>query len=574
MTFFFAPKPSLKPNSHLTKSMKQTPLLLAFLALASAAPAHAQGKVKVKIKPATNAPATKIKTTSAPVEKDWSVQYADQVTAERLRTHLAVLASDEYEGRETGQKGQHMAAEYVATQFKAAGLTGPVTTGTDPYQQHFDVEQVTWADGATLKVGKTSYAWLTDFYGLGDSPFAQETSVKPVFVGYGIEQPGYSDYASVDVKGKDVLVLMGEPTGDGGKALLSADGAPTKWGTDYRGKAQLAAQKGARTVFFVSFNPTSNFAKLTARMAPFISRPSMVMVGNDKPTRVPSFFVSPAVGLAVLGTTDAAMQTYLGKINATKQPVAATFKVVPMQLKAERKREKLDTQNVLGFIEGTDKKEDIIVISAHHDHLGKHDGQVFNGADDDGSGTTAIITMAEAFAKAKQEGHGPRRSLLFLSVTGEEKGLFGSEYYSKHPIFPLASTELDLNVDMIGRTDVEHEGKPDYVYVIGSDKLASELKVILEAQNKQYGPIDLDYRFDDPADPNRFYYRSDHYNFAVNKVPVAFFFNGVHADYHQQSDEIEKIEFAKMEKRARLVFHTAWELANRDGRIVVDSNKP
>ncbi|MGY3088275.1 hypothetical protein ACVWYF_001308 [Hymenobacter sp. UYAg731] len=555
--------------------MKQTPLLLAFLALASAVPAHAQGKVKVKSKPASGAAATKIKTTDGKdAGKDWSVKYADQVTAERLRTHLAVLASDEYEGRETGQKGQHMAADYVAKQFKTAGLTGPVTTGTDPYQQHFDVEQVTWADGATLKVGSTNYAWLTDFYGIGDSPFAQETTVKPVFVGYGIEQAGYSDYANVDVKGKDILVLMGEPTGDGGKALLSADGAPTKWGTDYRGKAQLANQKGARTVFFVSFNPTSNFAKQTARMAPFISRPSMVMLGNDKPTRVPSFFISPAVGLAVLGTTDAVMQTYLGKINSTKQPVAATFAVVPMQLKAERKREKLDTQNVLGFIEGTDKKEDVIVISAHHDHLGKHDGQVFNGADDDGSGTTAIITMAEAFARAKKEGHGPRRSLLFLSVTGEEKGLFGSEYYSKHPIFPLASTELDLNVDMIGRTDVEHEGKPDYVYVIGSDKLASELKVILEAENKQYGPIDLDYRFDDPNDPNRFYYRSDHYNFAVNKVPVAFFFNGVHADYHQQSDEIEKIEFAKMEKRARLVFHTAWELANRDGRIVVDSNKP
>ena len=555
--------------------MNKTPLLLAFLALASAAPAHAQGRLKVKTKPATGAAATKIKTTSGQVAgKDWSVKYADQVTAERLRAHLAVLASDEYEGRETGQKGQHMAADYVAKQFKTAGLTGPVTTGTDPYQQHFDVEQVTWAEGNTLKVGSTSYAWLTDFYGLGDSPFGQEASVKPVFVGYGIEQAGYSDYANVDVKGKDILVLLGEPTGDGGKALLSADGAPTKWGIDYRGKAQLATQKGARTVFFVSFNPTSNFAKQTARLAPYIARPSMVMLGNDKPSRVPSFFISPAVGLAVLGTTDAAVQAYLGKINSAKQPVAATFAVVPMQIKAERKREKLDTQNVLGFIEGTDLKADVIVISAHHDHLGKHDGQVFNGADDDGSGTSAIITMAETFARAKKEGHGPRRSLLFLSVTGEEKGLFGSEYYSKHPIFPLASTELDLNVDMIGRTDVEHEGKPDYVYVIGSDKLASQLKVILEAQNKQYGPLDLDYRFDDPNDPNRFYYRSDHYNFAVNKVPVAFFFNGVHADYHQQSDEIEKIEFPKMEKRARLVFHLAWELANRDGRIVVDSDKP
>ena len=553
--------------------MKQTPLLLAFLALASAAPAFAQGKVKVKAKTTAGKPAIKIKTTATAAGKDWSVKYAGQVTAERLRTHLAVLASDEYEGRETGMKGQHMAATYVAGQFKSAGLTGPVPTAADSYQQRFNLEQVTWADGATLKVGATSYTWLVDFYGMGDSPFAEETTVKPRFVGYGIEQDGYSDYAGLDVKGQDLLIALGEPTTPEGKAVLSADGTPTKWGTDYRAKAQLASQKGARSVFFVSFSPTSNFAKQAARLTPFIMRPATVMVA-DKPSRTPSFFVSPAVGLAVLGTTDAAMQAYLAKINTAKQPVPAAFTVVPLQLKAARKRVPLETENALGFIEGTDKKEDIIVISAHHDHLGTHDGEVFNGADDDGSGTSAIITMAEVFAKAKKEGHGPRRSLLFLSVTGEEKGLFGSEYYAKHPVFPLAQTMVDLNVDMIGRTDVEHEGKPDYVYVIGSDKLASELKVITEAQNKKYTQLDLDHRFDDPADPNRFYYRSDHYNFAVNKVPVAFFFNGVHADYHKQSDEIEKIEFGKMEKRARLVFHLAWELANRDGRIVVDSNKP
>ena len=541
-------------------------LLILVLALATTAPAHAQGKVKIKTK------AKKTGLVTKPTTTDWSVKYADLVTAERLRTHLAVLASDEYEGRETGMKGQHMAAAYVAAQFKNAGLKGPMPSPTDPYQQHFNVEQVTWADGATLKVGSTSYTWLTDFYGMGDSPFAEETTVKPVFVGYGIEQPGYSDYAGLDVKGKDVLIALGEPTNGEGKAVLSTDGSPTKWGTDYRGKAQLAGQKGARTVFFVSFNPTSNFAKQAARLAPTIARASTVMVGN-KPTRVPSFFISPAVGLQVLGATDATVQAYLARINTAKQPVSSPFSVNPLVIKAARKRVPLETENVLGFIEGTDLKADIIVISAHHDHLGMHDGQVFNGADDDGSGTSAIITMAEAFAQAKKEGHGPRRSLLFLSVTGEEKGLFGSEYYSKNPVFPLASTEADLNVDMIGRTDVEHEGKADYVYVIGSDKLASELKVINEAQNKRYTQLDLDYRFDDPADPNRFYYRSDHYNFAVNKVPVAFFFNGVHADYHQQSDEIEKIEFPKMEKRARLVFHTAWELANRDGRIVVDSNK-
>ena len=550
--------------------MTKKNLLILLLALATTAPAYAQGKIKIK----TKAKKTALASQPAPTAPtDWSVQYADLVTAERLRTHLAVLASDEYEGRETGMKGQHMAAAYVATQFKTAGLTGPMPNPTDPYQQHFNVEQVTWADGATLKVGSTSYAWLVDFYGLGDSPFAEETTVKPVFVGYGIEQPGYSDYAGLDVKGKDLLIALGEPTDGEGKAVLGTDGSPTKWGLDYRAKAQLAGQKGARSVFFVSFNPSSNFAKQAARLAPAIARAATVMVG-DKPSRVPSFFISPAVGLQVLGAKNEAVQAYLAKINAAKQPVASPFTMGAMQIKAARKRVPLETENVLGFIEGTDKKEEVIVISAHHDHLGMRDGQVFNGADDDGSGTSAIITMAEAFAKAKKEGHGPRRSLLFLSVTGEEKGLFGSEYYSKHPVFPLASTEADLNVDMIGRTDVEHEGKADYVYVIGSDKLASELKVINEAQNKKYTQLDLDYRFDDPADPNRFYYRSDHYNFAVNKVPVAFFFNGVHADYHQQSDEIEKIEFPKMEKRARLVFHLAWELANRDGRVVVDSNKP
>lgn len=548
--------------------MTSKTLLIALLALASAAPSYAQDKVKTKTKTKPASPAR------TPVSgPDWSVKYADQVTAARLRTHLAVLASDEYEGRETGMKGQHMAAAYVALQFKNAGLTGPVPNPADPYQQHFNVEQVAWADSATLKVGGTSYAWLVDFYGLGDSPFAQPTTVKPVFAGYGIEQPGYSDYTSLDVSGKDVLIALGEPTDAEGKAILSADGSPTKWGTDYRAKAALAAQKGARSVFFVSFNPTSNFSKQAARLIPYISRPMTVMV-SEKPSRTPAFFISPAVGRQVLGTTDAAMQAYLTKINTTKQPVASPFTVVPLQIRAARKRTPLDTENVLGFIEGTDKKAEVIVISAHHDHLGMHDGQVFNGADDDGSGTSAIINMAEAFARAKKEGHGPRRSLLFLSVTGEEKGLFGSEYYSKHPIFPLADTEADLNVDMIGRTDVGHEGKADYVYVIGSDKLASELKTINEAQNKQYTQLDLDYRFDDPADPNRFYYRSDHYNFAVNKVPVAFFFNGVHADYHQQSDEIEKIQFDKMEKRARLVFHLAWALANRDGRIAVDSNKP
>ena len=556
-------------------------LLFALLLLAGPNAAQAQGKVKVRTKPAKAAsagaaalsPEAPPPARPAPADADWSVPYAGLVTAARLRTHLAVLASDAMEGRETGTPGQHRAAAYVAEQFKNAGLTGAMPDAADPYRQPFGVEQVSWANGNFLQVGATRFPWLADFYGFGDSPFAEVTTVQPVFVGYGIEQPGYSDYAGLDVRGRDVLLLLGEPTFPDGRARLSADGAPTQWGADYRAKAELAGQKGARAVFLVSFNAASNFAKQAARLAPAVTQPTNGLVG-EATGRGPAFFVSPAVGRAVLGTTEAALQAYLTKVNAAKKPVASPFAVRPFQIQAVRRRTVLATENVLGYVEGTDLKADVLVVSAHHDHLGMRNGQVFNGADDDGSGTAAVINLAEAFAKAKQEGHGPRRGLLFLSVTGEEKGLFGSEYYAKHPAFPLARTVADLIVDMIGRTDPAHEGKPDYVYVIGSDKLASELKVINEAQNARYTQLALDYRFDDPADPNRFYYRSDHYNFAVHRVPVAFFFSGVHADYHRPGDDLEKIQFDKMERRARLVFHLAWELANREGRLVVDSDKP
>ncbi|RZK90882.1 MAG: M28 family peptidase, partial [Hymenobacter sp.] len=290
--------------------------------------------------------------------------------------------------------------------------------------------------------------------------------------------------------------------------------------------------------------------------------------------RAPSFFVSPAVGYQLLGTTETAVTAYEKATAAAKAPAASKFKPAKFTISAPQDRSAVSTENVLGFLPGTDKKDEILVVSAHYDHLGIIGGQVYNGADDDGSGTVGMLAIAEAFAKAAHAGHRPRRSVLFLANTGEEKGLLGSQYYTEHPVYPLASTVTDLNIDMIGRTDAAHEGKPDYVYVIGSDKLSSQLHAVLEAANQRHGNLALDYRFNDPNDPNRFYYRSDHYNFAVHKVPVAFFFNGVHADYHEETDEISKIEFDKMEARARLVFYTAWELANRDERPIVDSNKP
>ncbi len=234
------------------------------------------------------------------------------------------------------------------------------------------------------------------------------------------------------------------------------------------------------------------------------------------------------------------------------------------------------SENVLAFIEGTQKPDEIIVISAHYDHVGvDKKGNIYNGADDDGSGTVSILEIAQAFAKAKKDGVGPKRSILFLHVTGEEKGLYGSRYYTdENPIFPLENTVANLNIDMIGRIDKNHESedKNNYVYLIGSDRLSTDLHNISEEMNTKYVNLDLDYTYNAKNDPNRFYYRSDHYNFAKNNVPCIFYFNGVHEDYHKPTDTPDKIEYELLAKRAQLIFCTAWEVANRAERIVVDGS--
>ncbi|WP_079734423.1 M28 family metallopeptidase [Salegentibacter salegens] len=229
------------------------------------------------------------------------------------------------------------------------------------------------------------------------------------------------------------------------------------------------------------------------------------------------------------------------------------------------------SENVLGYIKGSEKPEEILVITSHYDHVGVDDeGNIFNGADDGGSGPMGILEVAEAFKEAQKDGYTPKRSILFIHLTGEEKGLLGSKYYVENPVFPLANTVANLNMDMIGRIDKEHEGNDNYIYLIGSDKLSTDLHELSENVNSEYMNMDLDYTYNDENDPNRFYYRSDHYNFAKNNIPVIFYFNGVHPDYHKPTDTAEKIEYEALKKRAQLVFLTAWEIANRDERLVVD----
>jgi Zn-dependent M28 family amino/carboxypeptidase len=235
-------------------------------------------------------------------------------------------------------------------------------------------------------------------------------------------------------------------------------------------------------------------------------------------------------------------------------------------------RSNADSENVVAFIKGSTYPNQYIIISAHYDHLGKVDGRLYPGADDDGSGTSAVLEIAEAFKLASESGHRPKRSIVFLNLTGEEEGLFGSKYYTENPIFPLKNTVANLNIDMIGRIDERHEKDSNFVYLIGSDKLSTELHKISETANDTYTHLKLDYTYNDENDPNRFYYRSDHYNFARHNIPIIFYFNGVHDDYHQPSDTPDKINYDLLKKRAQLVFYTAWELANRATRIKVDKN--
>lgn len=249
------------------------------------------------------------------------------------------------------------------------------------------------------------------------------------------------------------------------------------------------------------------------------------------------------------------------------------YQKVPSEFMSRAFSPKLnDSENIWAFIEGTEKPDEILVISAHYDHVGMKNGEVYNGADDDGSGTVALLELAKAFKKAKDEGNGPKRSILFLHVTGEEHGLHGSRYYSEHPLFPLKNTIADLNIDMIGRRDEKHKDNGNYIYLIGSDRLSSELHAISENVNKKYTKLELDYKYNDRNDPEKIYFRSDHYNFAKNGIPSLFYFNGVHEDYHKASDTPDKIEYDLLQKRTQLVFATAWELVNRKERIKVDKN--
>ncbi|MGZ4156939.1 MAG: M28 family peptidase [Bacteroidia bacterium] len=489
-----------------------------------------------------------------------AIRYSKNITAADMSKNLHVLASDEYEGRETGKKGQKMAAEYIANQFKAAGI--PPYKDNSYYQQ-FPLN-VIMPQPAEVNINGKQFTGNKDYYNF---PGQSEQTIqvdKVLFLGYGIDEPKYNDYSGQIVKDKVIMILSGEPYSKDSLSLITGTKSASLWSTYYKTKSEKARESGVKALFIVVDSISKDLVDNKHRLE---SASMKLDLGKEE---MPVIYISKEMAAEILKkqSEDKIKQ----KISKSGSPFAFTAKT-KVTINIKNSVQKINSENVLAYIAGTDLREELVVVTAHYDHLGMDGKIVFNGADDDGSGTVAVINMAETFAKAKREGHGPRRSMLFMTVAGEEKGLLGSSYYVEHPEFPLKNTVCDLNIDMIGRVDEKHANNPNYIYLIGSDKLSSQLHNISEAENKLYENLELDYTYNDEKDKNRFYYRSDHYNFAKNGIPVIFYFNGVHADYHKETDEVEKINFDKMEKIARLVFFTAWELANRNERIVVDSNK-
>ena len=479
-------------------------------------------------------------------------KYAGLITADDAKRHLSILASDEFEGRETGKPGADKAANYIAGEFKKLGLQAPVNGS-----YFLEVPLVENSTKITVNLNGHELVNGEDFLtGRGAIADRSIEAQQVVFIGYGTE----AEIGTADLTGK-VLLWVNEDKPEPGKT------ANASYRMSTARTAILKNLQSKKPALIFAVNP--DITNLLKRMRGAGMGGRLIIKSDVKPTDAAVINIATATADQIVNANGKSF----GDIK--NAPVQTLNSGIKASIATETKDVK--AVDVLGYLPGTDLKDEVLVFSAHYDHLGlnpKGTDKVYNGADDDGSGTTGILEIARAFAKAKKDGHGPRRSILFLGNVGEEKGLLGSEYYTDHPVFPLANTITDLNIDMIGRVGFDYIGKADsgnYVYTIGSAMLSKELHQINEDADNKYVHIEQDYKYDDLNDPNRFYYRSDHYNFAKHGVPIIFYFDGVHADYHQVSDEVSKINFPLLAKRAQLVFYTGWELANRDKRPVVDA---
>ncbi|HHP7240091.1 MAG TPA: M28 family peptidase [Cyclobacteriaceae bacterium] len=466
-----------------------------------------------------------------------AIKYSKSITKKDLYDRLAILTSDSLEGRETGTIGQKKAARYIRRQFEDVGLK-PLNGS---YYQRFNLYASTSKEVYVAIDEKKIKEW-TEMFSIGITNTPKEKEDTITFLGYG----DLKNYEDMNVEGEAVAILNPNNT------------------RNWRMLVDNANTSGANAIFlFVEFNK-DEFLKKQKLYKRYLSKPQLSLSRPKSEGETNVFFLPPEYLTEIFDMPYDSLLAVSEYFDNLKEPIKSKIKY-----KAERSIDTLETENVMGYLEGTKHENEFIVITSHYDHLGKNDTIIYNGADDDGSGTSAVIELAEAFAEVKAKHRD--RSILFLSFTGEEKGLLGSEYFSNNPTLPMNQIVTNLNIDMVGRVDDNYADTAEYVYLIGSDKLSSDLHNLSEAVNKMYTNLILDYKYNDENDPNRFYYRSDHYNFARKGIPIIFYFNGVHEDYHRPTDTIEKINFDLLKKRTRLIFFTTWHLMNRKESVQVDN---
>ena len=496
-----------------------------------------------------------------------SEQATSSITASDLKKHLSFLASKELGGRYTLSQSNGVAARYLASQLEYYGYRGAAAEGSYFQKVPLSFRRVD-QKGSSLAIdaggARRQFKYSDDF--LQEAQTAAEASGQLAFVGYGISSPEnhHDDYSAIDARGKVVVEVSGTP--DSMKGIKVPD---------VETGAEAAVAHGARGEIIIT---PPQFLQIWSQLKSSISedQPSLPpKSGKSLPPAFPSVFAGPELikAIAALTGKDLAFLQSPGGKDVAPQALEASARIT---IKAELKQAP-PAQNVVGVLDGSDPslKDQYVAFSAHYDHLKTGDGgEVYTGADDDGSGTVSVLEIAKAFSISH-----PRRSILIIFHTGEELGLLGSEYNTDYsPVIPLDKIVADFNIDMVGRSRPDGDSDPrdahltdkNSLNIIGADKLSSELNRISEQTDQDTERMRFDYTYNDESNPERFYYRSDHYNYAKHGIPIIFYFTGVHADYHQPTDSVDKIDFDKMERIDRLVFATGWRVANLDHRLVVD----